>query len=75
MSNLKIKRTELTIDNYMAPAGKLLISPLKHMTRMVETTDFEQKPAPEGVDPTAPGYEPEYVPVKKSRIRSCEEKR
>ena len=60
-----MKRSELNIENFVCPDGKLIIKPFKHMQRTVETTDFEQVPAPEGVDPTDPNYEPEYVPVKK----------
>ena len=62
---MTIKRSEIKIENYDCQAGKLVVKPLKQMTRTVTTTDFELKEVPEGVDPTSEDYEPEYVPVKK----------
>lgn len=61
---MKINRKELSIENYNAPDGKLLIRPHAHMTRTVEVTDFVPKPTEDGEDPTKSDKEPEYVPVK-----------
>ena len=61
---MKIKRSELTVENYEGPEGKLLIKPFPHMKRTVETTEFELKQE-EGDDPTKSDKEPEYVPVKR----------
>jgi len=62
---MKVKRSELSVDNYTAPEGKLLIKPFSHMKRTVEVTDFEIKETEDGEDPTKDTSEPEYVPVKK----------
>lgn len=61
---MKIKRSELSVENYTATDGKLLIRPLPHMKRTVETTEFELKETEEDEDPTKEEAEPEYVPVK-----------
>lgn len=64
---MRIKRSELTVDKYTAPEGKLLIKPFPHMKRTVTTTEFKLKEREEGEDPTKED-EPEYEPYEvKSR--------
>ena len=64
---MKVNRRGLSVGNYVAPDGKLLIEPFSHMKRTVEVTDFELKPTEEGEDPTKADEtaEPEYIPVQR----------
>jgi len=65
---MQVKRSDLTVDKYGAPDGKLLIEPFKYMTRTVTTTEFVPIESKEGEDPTktdeAPMMEPKQVKTK-----------
>jgi len=49
---MRIKRNELTIDNYTPIGGKLLIKPFKEMKRTVETIEWKEVEQEEDNDPT-----------------------